>query len=180
MGRPLRGLAENVFYHIYNRGVEKRNIFLSEMDYRIFIRLLSELTAESNTRLFAYCLMKNHFHLFLQDSSAQLDKTMQKLQSRYAQYFNYSHGRVGALFQGRYKSKKVESDANALQLIRYIHRNPLETGSLIEKYQWSSYGSYVNGASFPEIDTKWVLSQFDEVPLKAKKQFVHFHGDTGV
>jgi putative transposase len=139
-------------YHVYNRGVEKRDIFLDEKDYVVllhFLKLyLSHPSPESNpddaqsrwqrlrlervdiykrVRLLAYCLMPNHFHLMLrqQDKKAMAD-FVRRLSNAYVAYFNERYKRVGALFQGCYKAVLVNDDAQLVKLSRYVHRNPLD------------------------------------------------------
>lgn len=144
------------FYHIYNRGVEKRNIFLEETDYFRFIHDLYELNDKnavinlyrnvgvtiSHSRdllveIVCYCLMPNHFHLILkQAQDGGITKFMQKLGIGYALYFNQKYDRVGGLFQGRFKAVLITNDEYLIHLSRYIHLNPVE---LIEK-NWQGEG----------------------------------------
>jgi len=178
MPRPLRALFPNAFYHIFNRGVEKRPIVSNERDRRTFLHILATTVAEFHLRLFAYCLMENHFHLFLQTRFPNLNLAMQKFQSQFAQYTNSQYDRVGPLFQGRYQSRLVESERYGLILVRYIHRNPLEAGvaSKLEDYPWSSYPCYVG--QLPEwnwLETRWVLAQFHaDLPI-SRTLFRNYH-----
>ncbi len=137
------------FYHIYNRGVEKRVIFLKDADYFRFIHCLYELNDSkavvnlsrnvgvtiSNNRekrdllvdVVCYCLMPNHFHLILkQHQDGGVTKFMQKLGISYAMYFNQKYERVGSLFQGRFKAVLIENDDYLMHLSRYIHLNPVK------------------------------------------------------
>jgi len=141
---------------VYNRGVDKRNIFLNEKDYQRFTSLLFACNAKKNIQLsryvsrkglvsdhlftleketivdvIAYCLMPNHFHLLIRNKSARTDsdgieKYMQKLSTSYAMYFNKKNQRSGSLLQGRYKAKHVHSDQYLKQVFEYIHLNPFE------------------------------------------------------
>jgi len=141
-------LAPKEVYHIYNRGTEKRNIFLTERDYERFIallylsnsknpikmeeqrgRTLRELLeterGEPLVDIGAYCLMPNHFHLLLrQREDGGISKFMQKLVTGYTMYFNVKNDRTGTLFQGRYKSKHAGEDRYLKYLMSYIHLNP--------------------------------------------------------
>jgi len=142
------------FYHIYNRGVDKRKIFLEKSNYYRFIRGLVEFNdenyvfnlgkrftrlpalsmsnAKSNSRkllvdITCFCLMPNHFHLVLKQIAENgISKFMQKLSMGYARYFNEKNKRSGSLFEGRFKAIFIEKEEYFLHLSRYIHLNPLE------------------------------------------------------
>lgn len=138
------------FYHIYNRGVDKRKIFLSQADYRRFLTLLfacnriqqvnlreqgdkladAIATAEKSDTLAsigAYCLMPNHFHMILQEKTeGGISRFMQKLQTAYTMYFNERNKRSGSLFQGTFKARHTDDDTYLKYLISYIHLNPVK------------------------------------------------------
>jgi REP element-mobilizing transposase RayT len=178
MGRPQRIQFPGAFLHVFNRGVNKQIIVQDEQDRRTFMSLLAETVKKFNLLLFAYCLMDNHFHLFLQISERNLDKALRHLLSNYSRYVNNRYDRVGHLFQGRYQSRVVDTDAYGLALIRYIHHNPLEAGlvSKIEDYPWSSYACYVG--KLPQWDwlnIDWILSQLHSDKMTALKIFEEFH-----
>lgn len=154
------------FYHIYNRGVEKRDIFLDDADHFRFIRGLYEfnddhpivlsripnyrgrssavvedrplhLPRERIIEIICFCLMPNHFHLLLkQIKDNGIPLFMKKLSTGYAMYFNTKYKRSGVFFQGRYKAILVEKEEYFLHLSRYIHLNPVE---LIEPH-WKERG----------------------------------------
>jgi len=177
MPRALRILFSGAYYHVYNRGVEKRSIFLNNRDYKTFLQLLGETVTASQLNLFAYCLMGNHFHLFLQTTLPNLDSAMQNLQGQYAHSFNTRRQRVGSLFQDRYKSRLVNEDQYALALVRYIHQNPLKAKLTTEpeNYPWSSYPSYVGKhPKWKWLNTSWILSQFHSDSRKARRLFEEF------
>ncbi|MBI2798210.1 transposase [Candidatus Saccharibacteria bacterium] len=147
--------VEGGYYHAYNRGVEKRNIFLDEMDYRVFIsrivQILSPVSPQAETsirlknyvneiELVAFCLMPNHFHLLIkQVNRTSMTAFMRTLCTSYSMYFNAKYKRVGRLFQGSYKATQIESGEYITHLSRYIHRNPLVLGFELENYQYSSF-----------------------------------------
>ena len=178
MPRALRTRFEGAYYHVFNRGVEKRAIFKDDRDRKTFLKLLAEAVHKFDLRLFVYCLMGNHFHLFLQTPRANLDRAMQSLQGQYAHYVNSRYDRVGALFGGRYKSPLVKFDDYAMTLLRYIHRNPLD-GALVgrlEDYPWSSYPSYVGKLPrWPWLETKSMLQLFHPDLGLALEPFQKFH-----
>lgn len=178
MPRPPRRLFKGAFYHVFNRGVERRTLFLDIRDYKMFLHLLKEVVAESRLRLLVYCLMPNHFHLFLQTPEGNLDSAMHALQSGYGQYFNRRHHRVGALFQDRYKSPLVEQETYALALCRYIHHNPrkLNPTESWEDYPWSSYPCYLGKFPKPEwLECEWLLKQFHPDQQTARTLFRQYH-----
>lgn len=152
----VKQYLENGFYHIYNRGVEKRDIFLDDLDYRVFLHLLkfylsppreenkikhplTDLTGFNPVRLrpmitlhdeidlLTYCLMPNHFHLLVKQLTVRgITKFLRKLSTTYSMYFNRRYKRVGHLFQGIFKASLIEKDDYLLHLSRYIHLNPSE------------------------------------------------------
>ena len=122
------------------RGRRGEKVFETKKDYGLFIDLLEELKEVFNVKVAAYCLTSNHYHLLVQTPDANLFRSMRHLGGVYTQRYNKSHGCEGQLFKGRYKSIVVESDSYAIELVRYIHRNPLEAGLVdnLEKYPWST------------------------------------------
>jgi REP element-mobilizing transposase RayT len=131
-----------------NRGRRGENVFQAKEDYWSFIELLEELNEIFNAKVAAYCLMSNHYHLLVKTPDANLARSMRHLNGVYTQRYNRRHGFDGQLFRGRYKSILVESDSYALELVRYIHRNPLEAGLVenLQKYQWSTHRIYLSSA----------------------------------
>lgn len=178
MARPHRIQLEGAYYHIFNRGVEKRHIFSDEKDRRTFLSFLGEAVPQFHLRLFSYCLMENHYHLFLQTQRANLQEAMKSIQSKYAQYVNFRYERVGPLFQGRYNSRLVDVEQYALALARYIHKNPLEAGLVqkLDDYPWSSYPSYSGKLPvWSWLDSSWLLGQFGPNVDNARQNFIQFH-----
>ncbi len=133
MSRPLRIEYPDAWYHVMNRGRRGESIFRKKEDYLTFITLLQEAGDMWNLRVWAYSLMPNHYHLLIQTPNANLSRCMRHINGVYTQRFNRSHHLDGQLFRGRYKAIFVEGDSYLLELLRYIHRNPLETG-LIEGF----------------------------------------------
>ena len=157
MARPLRIEYPDAYYHVMNRGRRAEAIFLDVEDYVNFQELLIELTTVYGIRIIAYCLMPNHYHLFLQTPKANLSESFRHLNGLYTQKFNRKHQVDGALFRGRFKSILVDKETYYLELIRYIHRNPLRAG--IEKklgdYPWSSHSAYLSEAK----QWQWIFKQ---------------------
>jgi putative transposase len=171
---------------VYNRGVEKRAIFLDDQDYRAFLHFLeiylsplkplsspiltrSDLVRPRPVRpidreveLLAYCLMPNHFHLLVRQVTKDgMTKLIRRIATIYAMYFNERNHRVGTLFQGKYKAVLLDSREQLLHLSRYIHLNPAElTGSDPFNYDYSSYDYYLGRKHAEWINPKPVLSYF--------------------
>ena len=108
MARPLRIEFEGALYHVTSRGNKKEAIYLDDMDRLIFLEVLSDVCQRYNWVCHAYCLMTNHYHLLIETPDANLSVGMRHLNGVYTQKFNFHHGRVGHVYQGRYKGILVE------------------------------------------------------------------------
>ncbi len=166
------------YYHIYNRGVNKHEIFFDDYDRKMFLKATSESVKKYNVNLFAFCLMDNHFHLFIQTVSPNLSEAIWHITSTYSRFFNTKYKRIGPLFQGRYKYRLVNENLYGKVLLRYIHNNPVKANIVTspENYRWSSYGSYVK--TLPEwnyLDTTGGLSMFNENMSYALSDIKEFH-----
>src|SRR3989344_1608755 len=161
---------ENGYYHIYNRGAGKSEIFLEDQDYRFFTHLFekyfdpkSKHSLASEIELLAYCLMSNHFHLFVhQISKDGIVKLMRSLGTSYSMYFNKRYERSATLFQGVYKAAIVETEPYFLHLSRYIHLNPRDSKGDWRKYPHSSYKAYLGDNKVLWLDPSPILSFFKE------------------
>ena len=151
MARPLRIEYPEAWYHVMNRGRRGENIFSDDQDYIIFTDLLRETSEIWNVRIAAYCLMPNHYHMLIQTPDANISRSMRHLNGVYTQRYNSRHRCDGQLFRGRYKSILIGTDSYLLQVVRYIHRNPLQAGLVqnLEAYTWSSHRGYLS------IAKKW-------------------------
>ncbi|PIR40203.1 MAG: hypothetical protein COV33_01065 [Candidatus Zambryskibacteria bacterium CG10_big_fil_rev_8_21_14_0_10_34_34] len=177
--RDFKNLARGEIYHIYNRGVNREKIFRDEQDYRAFLfrlglsfgiekKILNQnnLTKSPRSRirispfpndsfrLHAFCLMPNHFHLLIEQlSDIPVSTLLQKICTSFSMYMNLKHKRIGHLFQGNFKSVRVESNPQLIYVSSYIHMNPVKDKLAIkpEQYKWSSYGNYTNNTDFPLI-----------------------------
>ncbi len=116
------------FYHVINRGVEKRTIFMDESDFNVFLRIVNKGISVYNFKLHAYALMKNHYHLLLETSGNNLSLIMRQINSKYSIYFNKKYNRVGPLWQGRFKSFYIHDIAYLKIVIKYIENNPVKAG----------------------------------------------------
>jgi len=140
MPRRARRIAESGIYHVMMRGVNRDAIFLEEEDGDRFLHALDQTRKLSGCRVLAYCLMPNHVHLVLRIADEPIGAVIKRLGVRYAGWFNRKYGRVGHLFQDRFRSEPVEDDAYFVSVIRYVWDNPVEAGLApsAEKYRWSS------------------------------------------
>lgn len=136
----IKQYVENGYYHLYNRGVEKRNIFLDDQDYSVFLGYIKQYLGPhegsdpkslvDDIDLIAFCLMPNHFHFLAKQKTIDgITKFMRAICTNYVMYFNKKYERVGTLFQGKYKGVLLDNDTYLLHLSRYIHLNPIKIGS---------------------------------------------------
>jgi len=163
MSRPLRIQFPDAWYHVMNRGRRGESVFLDKPDYVMFVELLKEVVDMYKVRVAAYCLIPNHYHLLIQTPGGDLARCMRHLNGIYTQRFNRAHHFDGQLFRGRYKSILVDGDSYLLELVRYIHRNPLEAGLVRElnKYVWSSHKGYLSNAKkWNWLHKSFILSLF--------------------
>lgn len=154
MPRKPREEAEDAIHHVYSRGNRRQAIFFDDTDRVTYLAHLARVIARKRWRCLAYCLMSNHMHLLIQTPGADLGIGMQRLQSVYAQTFNERHGIDGHLFQGRYGSERVKSDAQLVTTLRYIALNPVEAGLCADArdWRWSSYALLVEGIAPAWVD----------------------------
>jgi putative transposase len=148
MSRPLRIDYPNAWHHVMNRARSGQDLFVDKADYQQFFDLLQETADLFNVNVAAYCLMPTHYHLLVQTPDANLSRCMRHLNGVYTQRYNVGHGCDGTLFRGRYKSILVDADSYVLQLVRYIHRNPLKAKLVkrLDQYVWSSHKGYLSKA----------------------------------
>ncbi len=154
MPRRARLVLPHVPLHVTQRGVNRAAIFIDDEDRHHYRRLLREACAENDIAVHAFVLMDNHVHLLLTPSRPEsLAVAMRAVGQSYVQFFNYRHGRIGTLWQGRFKSCLVDSDRYALTVCRYIELNPVRAAmtALPEEYRWSSVHTHLGMARDPLI-----------------------------
>lgn len=190
MPRKSRKISPTGVYHVMLRGINRDRIFNDEQDCRKFVKILREVTSPREKggvpllpycHIYAYCLMTNHIHLLLSEGNEKLGSTMKRIGVAYVSYYNKRNDRLGPLFHDRFRSETVESRAYFVNLLRYIHFNPVEAGIVEhpDQYQWSSWHEY-SGAiqraricdhSFPFPESSWkkmcelVVSSVDQQPI---------------
>lgn len=193
----IKQYETGAYYHIYNRGVDKGLIFRTDKDYKTFLSFLKVyLTPQGDSvkiaptrklknyfgeiELMCYCLMPNHFHLFVkQKSDHGIDHFMRSLATKYVRYFNSHYQRLGPLFQDTYRAVQVRSEYQFIYLSKYIHRNPSDLSPYkeyprrIREYPYSSYGNYLHVFSQSWVNTKDILSYFSRInPQLSYESFV--------
>lgn len=163
MPRGPRVKNEFNIYHVMLRGINRQQVFLEPEDDALFLDVLRECKALSGFKIYAYCLMGNHIHLLIRAEDEDISVVMKRIGIRFVQRINRRYGRSGHLFQDRYKSEVVKDDVYLLNLVRYIHQNPVKAGiaASAAEYLYSSYRDYVNQYTDPLTDTDYVFSIID-------------------
>ncbi len=184
----VKQFIENGYYHLYNRGVEKRDIFLDEQDYAVFLNYLKkyldpELGSDPLWKLkslaheidlITFCLMPNHFHLLAKQITRNgITKLMRAVCTNYVMYFNKKYNRVGTLFQGKYKGVIIDNDNYLLHLSRYIHLNPYP-GSDPKSYNYSSFSYYLGNRNASWVKPQEILVFFKEAKRIGSQDFVSY------
>ena len=178
MARALRLSFENAFYHITARGIRKENIFYSDKDKSVFLDKMNETFEKYSFICYAYCLMDNHYHLFIQTPIANISEGMHYLNTSYANWFKAKYRLVGSIFQGRYKSILIDADSYALVLSTYIHLNPLRAGMVkrLEDYPFSSFLDYIDTKRpvIKRLDISLILDRFSNKTEQAQRMYKQF------
>lgn len=182
MATPPRVFEENAFYHVYNRGVKKQQIFLENRDYKRFLDKAVEYKKKYPVKIISFCLMPNHFHFLIQQlSNGAISNFFSNLCNSHSKYYNIKYESVGSLFQGRFKAKKIDSDEYLIHLSRYIHLNPtslLKSAGKglfdqLQSYSWSSLPLFLSASSNDLVDTNDVLTYFSKKnPVADYREFV--------
>jgi REP element-mobilizing transposase RayT len=188
MARPIRVEFEGAVYHVTARGNERRLIYRGAADRGRFLETLEEAVQEHGLRIHAYCLMPNHYHLLVETPRGNLSRAIGWLQTTYSIRFNRRHRRSGHLFQGRFKAHLVEADSYAMELLRYVHLNPVrprdktlvipaERREEFSEYPWSSHPVYAGRKPAPSwLCTDW-LSFFAPGRKEAQRRYRRFLDD---
>lgn len=157
MARPLRLEFPGAIYHVMSRGVARTKTFLEAADYEFFLELVGNAVTDGTLIIHAFALLSNHFHFLAETPLGRLGRWMHKILGHYALRFNLRHGRVGHLWQARYKAILVDDGEYFLECSRYNHLNPdrCKATRPMENYPWSSYHNYFGNR--PVVD--WVCTQ---------------------
>lgn len=196
----VKHYTENSYYHVYNRGVEKRTIFIDEQDCQVFLyymkvyllplnsvrdmqalglktKRFEKLNLHDDVELLCFALMPNHFHLLLRNKTERgIRMFMQRLTTAYVMYFNKKYNRIGSLFQNIYKASLVTTDSYLLHLSRYIHLNSSTLRSkTIDFQQFSSLPYFLETKHAEWINPKFILSYFEsETKLAQNFGYMNF------
>lgn len=181
MPRKARIDAPGALHHIIVRGIERRKIFEDDTDRVNFLNRLEKVLSETSTKCFAWALIPNHFHLLLRTGTCPLSTVMRRLLTGHAMNFNRRHRRSGQLFQNRYKSILCQEDTYLLELVRYIHLNPIRAGLVVDikaldKYPFCGHAVIMGKRRKDWQDDAYVLKRFDKNKTTARrryKMFVH-------
>lgn len=179
MPRQARIDAPGALQHIIVRGIERKRIFFDNQDRNNFVDRLGTVLSESAARCYAWALIPNHFHLLLRSGNISISTVMRRLLTGYAQSINRRHRRHGQLFQNRYKSILCQQEPYLLELVRYIHLNPLRAGVVSDykalgKFAYSGHAAILgqNPQSFQDVDT--ILGLFAKNRSVARKKYSTF------
>ena len=175
MARKPRIHYEGALYHVITRGNNKEKVFEGENEKEEYLRIIKKYKERYKFKLYSYCIMDNHAHLLIEVEKTPLSKIMQGIQQVYTQRYNSSKNQTGHVFEQRYKAFLCDKDSYLLNLVRYIHQNPLKAciPSGI-KYEWSSHMEYIEQTKKILTDKKFVLGLFSEDKKKAIKMYLDF------
>jgi putative transposase len=179
MPRKARIDSPGALHHIICRGIERRKIFIDNADKNNLVARLGRVISETQTPCYAWALIDNHFHLLLKTGNMPIATLMRKLLTGYAVSFNLRHNRTGHLFQNRYKSILCQEDAYLLELVRYIHLNPLRAGLVssmhqLDRYRFCGHSTLMGKRNYTWQDSNYVLNLFGKRVMSARKIYRAF------
>jgi putative transposase len=179
MPRRSRIDAPGALHHVIARGIDRQPIFSDNTDRNGFIDRLGEILTDTKTACYAWALIPNHFHLLLRTGATPIPAVMRRLLTGHAVSYNRRHRRCGHLFQNRYKSILCEEDPYLLELVRYIHLNPLRAKLLedykaLGKYAYCGHSVILSRRKHGWQDIEYVLGLFDEESTVARRRYRDF------
>jgi REP element-mobilizing transposase RayT len=179
MPRKARIDAPGALHHIIVRGIDRKNIFLDDTDREDFLDRLSAIIDDTQTACFSWAIMPNHFHLLLRTGNAAISRVMQRLLTGYAISFNRRHDRQGHLFQNRYKSILCQEEAYLLELVRYIHLNPLRAKIVrnlkeLREYPYCGHSAFFKKGYHTWQHSDYILKKFNPSVSIARRQYREF------
>ena len=180
MPRPLRLHVPGALYHVTLRGNHRQDIFFTPRHRELLAELIAEVIARFNARLHAYCFMTNHVHALIQVSEAPLGRLMLRIAGRYARTIQAGLRTTGHLFEKRYYPVLVDADEYLLELLRYIHLNPVRARMVAsaDDYPWSSHHAYSGRREEPWVTTDFGLSLFHADRQQAVTAYRRFVKET--
>ena len=170
------------FYHVFSRGLDRKQLFLDDRDKHTFLLILGDVLRTTGTRCYAFALMGNHYHNALQTIETPLSVVMHRLNLRYAMHFNRRHGGAGHVFQGRFQSVLIENEEHMKTVLAYVHLNPVRAGVVenersLRDYRWTGHATLMGRACAPFLESRRVLSWFgDDLPAARRRLAAFTHG----
>jgi len=179
MPRQPRLDIPGALHHIMIRGINRAPLFYDDRDRTRFLEKLDEYINAGACAVYAFALMDNHVHILFRSGERGISSVMRKLLTWYAQYFNRRHGRTGHLFENRYKSILCEEESYFLELIRYIHLNPVRADIVksmksLAQYPWTGHGAIMGSVRRDWMDINYVLRQFGRARKPARAAYQRF------
>ena len=179
MPRKPRIHYPGAVYHVILRGNAGDPTFFDDRDrYRLYL-ILQYAVEKFRCRIHAFCLMRNHIHLVTQVDDIPLSRIMQNVSQRFTKWINFSQSRTGHLFQGRYKALLIDADTYLLELVRYVHLNPVRAGAAADAdgYPWTGHRGYLGKECIPWLTTDFVLSMLSPSIVSARNAYESFVQD---
>lgn len=166
-------------YHVMMRGNGKKQIFFEDLDWRDFISLLKLELKKYDHKIHAHCLMSNHVHLLIQAGSTPISSPLHNATFRHTKKLNKKFSTVGHQFQGRYKGYYTHSNEYKMNVLKYIHRNPIEAQMVkfSHEYKYSSHNHYTKWKPLEWVERKDLLRLFSDDLNKAVKLYNEFIDD---
>jgi putative transposase len=176
MVRALRLHLPGGFYHTTLRGNHRENIFAVANDRLLLNTIVEQALTRYGAQIHAYCWMTNHLHMLVQVGEVPLSRVMQKIASGYARAFQLNRETTGHLFENRFYSVLVDADSYLMELIRYIHLNPVRARLVngVSEYRWSSHHAYSGQGVDGWVTTSFGLSMFSADRRKAITSYAEF------
>jgi len=176
MPRRLRVHVPGAFYHVTLRGNHRQPVFFAVSDRKLLGDLIAGGLTRCSARLHAYCWMTNHIHLLVQVGDAPLGALVQHVAGRYARSVQARLHTKGHLFENRYHAVMVSTDAHLLELLRYVHLNPVRAGIVddVAAYAWSSHAVYAGRRRDPWLTTAFMFDMLDTRPDRQRAAYVRF------
>lgn len=173
MARQARMESPTEYYHVMMRGNNRENIFKDKSQKIFYLELLEDQAEDGLIDIVGYCIMDNHVHIIVKSELSNLSNVIKAINTKYAMRFNRQKDRVGHVFQGRYKSEIINDEVYLLQVIRYVHNNPVNAKMVRSPndYRWSSFGEYLKqGRIISKGQREFVLACYGSM-----NQFIEFH-----
>lgn len=176
MSRPLRIIEPGLWHHVMNRGASGAHIYNDDHDRLTFLDLVEDCAQRWGVRTAAVCLMDNHYHALVHDEQGLLSRAMRHLDGVYTQRFNRRYDRDGSLMRGRFQDRLVETEGYVLEVVRYLHTNPVRAGLVkrAAEYRWSSHRAYLTGTTPDWLHTDGVWELFGDGSAEDRRRFDEF------